>query len=163
MGKPRVVSARGISTSDISVSRIRWIWRRLALIGVPPRRWLLISCPSLKRAVSFESWETTSWVQWDAWDAIKPKAGVVSLGQKKASKKLVKESKVNGKQRIHGYWQQEMRQGYVTVVLIPLCHRSVLGFILCRRYPTVDGWIVDRLHLEVSFRWRYREWIFPLP
>jgi hypothetical protein len=35
-------------------------------------------------------------------------------------------------------------------VLIPLCHRSVLGFILCRRYRTVDGRTVDRLHLEVS-------------
>ena len=28
--------------------------------------------------------------------------------------------------------------------------RPVLGFILCRRYHTVDGWTVDRLHLEVS-------------
>jgi hypothetical protein len=78
---------------------------------------------------------------------IKPKTDVVSLGQKKASKKLIKKSKVNGKHRITvtgskecaNYWQQGMRQGYVTVVLIPLCHRSVLGFILCRRYHTVDG------------------------
>jgi hypothetical protein len=31
---------------------------------------------------------------------IKPKTDVVSLGQKKASKKLVKKSKVNGKCRI---------------------------------------------------------------
>jgi hypothetical protein len=31
---------------------------------------------------------------------IKPKTDVVSLGQKKASKKLVKKSKVNGKRRI---------------------------------------------------------------
>jgi hypothetical protein len=31
---------------------------------------------------------------------IKPKTDVVSLGQKKASKKLVKRSKVNGKRRI---------------------------------------------------------------
>jgi hypothetical protein len=30
----------------------------------------------------------------------KPKTDVVSLGQKKASKKLVKKSKVNGKRRI---------------------------------------------------------------
>ena len=28
---------------------------------------------------------------------------------------------------------------------------------------TVDRLTVDRLHLEVSFRWRYREWMFPLP
>ncbi len=31
---------------------------------------------------------------------IRPKSDVVSLGQKKASKKLVKKSKVNGKRRI---------------------------------------------------------------
>jgi hypothetical protein len=31
---------------------------------------------------------------------IEPKTGVVSLGWKKASKKLVKKSKVNGKRRI---------------------------------------------------------------
>jgi len=31
-----------------------------------------------------------------------------------------------------------VRQGYGTVVLILLCHRSVLGFKLCRRYHTVD-------------------------
>jgi hypothetical protein len=31
---------------------------------------------------------------------IKPKTDVVSLGQKKASKKLVKKSKVNGKRHI---------------------------------------------------------------
>ena len=31
---------------------------------------------------------------------IKPKTDVVSLGQKKASKKLIKKSKVNGKRRI---------------------------------------------------------------
>ncbi len=31
---------------------------------------------------------------------IRPKANVVSLGQKKASKKLVKKNKVNGKHRI---------------------------------------------------------------
>jgi hypothetical protein len=31
---------------------------------------------------------------------IKPKTDLVSLGQKKASKKLVKKSKVNGKRRI---------------------------------------------------------------
>ena len=83
---------------------------------------------------------------------IKPKAGVVSLlGQKKASKKLVKESKVNGKWHIHSDWQQVSGQGYGTGVLIPLCHRRVLGFKLCRRYRTVDGRTVDRLHLEVFF------------
>ena len=38
----------------------------------------------------------------------------------------------------------------------------VLGFILCRWYRTVDGWTVDRLHLEVPFCWRYREWIYEL-
>jgi hypothetical protein len=54
---------------------------------------------------------------------IRPKTDVVSLGQKKASKKLVKKS--------HSYWQQDMCQGYDTVAFPPLCHRSVLGFI-CR-------------------------------
>ncbi len=39
---------------------------------------------------------------------------------------------------------------------------TLLGFILCRWSHTVDGLTLDRLHLEVSFRWRYREWIFPL-
>ena len=77
---------------------------------------------------------------------------MVSLGQKKASKKLVKESKVNGKQRIHSDRQQVSGQGYGTGVLIPMCHRSVLGFLLCRLYRTVDARTLDRLHLEVSSR-----------
>ncbi len=40
--------------------------KKLALIGVPPRRWLLISWLSLYKAVDSESWENTSWVEWDA-------------------------------------------------------------------------------------------------
>ena len=40
----------------------------------------------------------------------------------------------------HSYWQEEMCQGYDTAVLIPLCHRSVLGFILCRRFHTYGRW-----------------------
>ncbi len=54
------------STSDTSLSQIGWKWRKLALIVVPPRRWLLMSWLSLYRAVNLESWEITSWVEWDA-------------------------------------------------------------------------------------------------
>ena len=63
MGKHWVASAQGILTS---LSRIGSTWRNFALIGVPPRRWLLISWLSLYRAVDSESWEITSWVGWDA-------------------------------------------------------------------------------------------------
>ncbi len=66
MVRPQVASAQGILTSKTSSSRIKWTWRKLALIGVPPRRWLLISWLSLYRAVNSESWEIISWVEWDA-------------------------------------------------------------------------------------------------
>jgi hypothetical protein len=65
----------------------------------------------------------------------KPKADVASLGQKKASKKLIKESEVNGKRRIHSDRQQVWGQASVgsrswrNSTGVPLYHRSVLGFI----------------------------------
>ena len=71
--------------------------KKLALIGVPPRRWLLISWPSLYKGVC--SKKLRDYIMGRV-RCIKPKSDVVSLGRKKASKKLVKKSKVNGKRRI---------------------------------------------------------------
>ena len=71
-------------------------------------------CPTKKMVADFvtkpqegsqlESGEITSWVKWDAWDAIKPKVGVVGLSWKKASKKLFNESKVWVKVMAQEYW-----------------------------------------------------------
>ena len=47
----------------------------------------------------------------------KPNADVVGLGQKKASKKLIKESEVNGKWCIHSDRQQVLGQGHCTIKL----------------------------------------------
>ena len=47
----------------------------------------------------------------------KPKADVVGLGHKKASKKLIEESEVNGKLRIHSDHQQVLGQCHGRIVL----------------------------------------------
>ncbi len=68
MERPQEAIAQGISTPDTFLSQIGWTWRKSALIGVPPRRWLLILWPSLYRAVASGIWEITSWVEWDAFN-----------------------------------------------------------------------------------------------
>ncbi len=63
-------------------------WLNSDLIGVPPRRWLLILWPSLYSAVTSGIWEITSLVEWDY-----TKAFVISLGQKAKTKSSLRRAR----------------------------------------------------------------------
>jgi hypothetical protein len=64
---------------------------------------------------------------------IRPKSDVVSLGQKKASKKLVKKSKVNGKRRITVTGSKKCAK----VMTLSYCYHCVTG-VCWGLYPGHD-------------------------